>query len=401
MACHEAVHFVQMEQITGFWRVVNVVAGDVFSPNSVMESWFLEGLATHLEARLGRRAGRPESPIWQGMFESIVDAEEGDLNAGLLSSQSHAAPFGGADPVGQHFVDFLARKYGEEKLWGLVELQGRLVLSPIALSLRFKAVYGSTTGGLFDEFRDELKAKLPRRTRPADQRVLVERAGHLARLASAPDGTTAVISTDCDCGLRLLLREGDGRVRAERRLVKLLPPRAWIQSGPAVVSGLSFSSDSRWLYLVAMDTTSEGADEGRLWRLDARTGDSPGRGRECTAWAEASAQTGRPTRMSRSKGTPPMSTRFQSLQRTAHSTHPVHRRGVDLRRPRTRAMESWCSLVEGSRGSIPSRSIRAVSCGGSTLGRRVQRTRRGGSMSGPSSSFERTKDARRFIASML
>jgi hypothetical protein len=274
VSCHEAVHDVQLAQTEDFWAIVNVVGGNIASPNAFLEPWFLEGLATYYESRLGRTAGRPNSPLWRGMFEALLDAHSGELAPGLLSGANReVVPFGGPYLVGQRFVAFLAERYGEDKLWELVRLQGSSWLPPLNVSLRFHAVYGKTLTGLFDDFNDDLRAHWHRRERPDGQRVLLENVGYLARLASAKDGSLAVVSTDRDEGLRLLLLNPDGTLRVERRLALLFPGRQWIQTGPSVISGMTFSADGRWLFWVSNDLDSNGADTPKLWKLDAHSGE--------------------------------------------------------------------------------------------------------------------------------
>ncbi|HEX8824724.1 MAG TPA: hypothetical protein VF794_32690, partial [Archangium sp.] len=57
VGCHESVHYVQMQQTDGLWHALNTVTGGLFQPNLFTESWFLEGLATHYEGRLGKSWG--------------------------------------------------------------------------------------------------------------------------------------------------------------------------------------------------------------------------------------------------------------------------------------------------------------------------------------------------------
>ncbi len=61
-----------------------------------------------------------------------------------------------------------------------------------------------------------------------------------------------------------------GAVQVEQRLIRLGTDREWVLAGPSTMSGLSFSSDGRWLYVFNDDLTDRGDDE-QLWRIDART----------------------------------------------------------------------------------------------------------------------------------
>nr|WP_324290030.1 hypothetical protein [Pyxidicoccus sp. MSG2] len=275
VACHEAVHYVQLQQTDGVWGFLNTVTGGLFQANSFTESWFLEGLATYYEGRLGKDTGRPHSPVWRGWYASAAQAQGGELDPGYLSPEHRALdPFGGNYLTGMHFVEYLAAKYGERKLWQLVDEQGESLLPPLAVTLRFKRVYGRDIGSLFDEYTRVLRQGLEARERPASQRVWLKDAGYFSRLAShAESGATALVSVGREEYTRLTVREADGSVRFERPLVELIPGRRWVLGSSSLVSGMAFSRDGAWLYLVMADLNTESGYTARLWRVDARTGE--------------------------------------------------------------------------------------------------------------------------------
>ncbi|NVI96537.1 hypothetical protein HV824_00160 [Myxococcus sp. AM009] len=275
VACHEAVHYVQLQQTDGVWGFLNLVTGGLFQPNSYTESWFLEGLATYYEGQFDKDAGRPHSPIWRGWYDSVVQATGGRLNPGYLSPEQRALdPFGGNYITGMHFVEYLAARYGEAKLWKLVDEQGGSLVPPLAVTLRFKRVYGRDIGSLFSEYTQSLREDLRVRERPSTQRTWVSDAGYFSRLAShAASGVTATVGVGRERYTRLTVLEPDGRVRFERPLVELLPGRRWVLGSPTLVSGMSFSRDGAWLYLVMADLNTEGGYTAKLWKVDARTGD--------------------------------------------------------------------------------------------------------------------------------
>lgn len=269
VSCHEAVHYMTFEQVEGFWRGLNAVTGGLLSPQSFLDSWVHEGMATYYEARLGKPVGRPFSPYWRGAFAAGL-ASERDLDPGYLSSEQRLQnPYGPAYLTGMEFVEYLARTYGEDKLWQLVDQQARSIFSPFGLTLRFKSVYGRSIGAAFDEFVAEAKLEEASRKRPADQRVLLEDVGSSARIATAPDGTIASVSSGRDEPSRLIIREKDGKERASRRLANVLPFRKTIVSSPMAFSGLSFSPDGKWLYMVGADLDDVGSFVGKLWQVDA------------------------------------------------------------------------------------------------------------------------------------
>ncbi|MBM4379823.1 MAG: hypothetical protein FJ086_11055, partial [Deltaproteobacteria bacterium] len=273
VSCHEAVHYVHMQEATGFWAAVNTVLGNVHQPNAFSDTWFLEGLATWYEARLGRRVGRPENPLWRGMFLSYAATHR--LDAGHLNAlHREHLPFGAQYLVGQHFVEWLARRHGEEKLWALVADQGDAIFSSLGFTLRFKHVYGQGIGAEFDVFAEELRKTVSRRERPAGQSVRVSRpAPYFARLATAPDGSFALWSAALDDVNRLSVYAPSGALRWTRRLAEVLPGRRWISTNPLGVSGLSFSADGAHLGFALADVTPMGNDATRLFVLDAATGE--------------------------------------------------------------------------------------------------------------------------------
>jgi hypothetical protein len=275
IGCHEAVHYVQMQQTSGLWHAVNTVTGGLFQPNVFTESWFLEGLATYYEGHLGRAQGRPHSPMWRGYFEAAARAHQGRLHPGHLSPEHRELlPVGGNYLTGSYFVQWLARTYGEDKLWRLVELQGDSIVSSLGVTLRFERIYGRTIGTLFDQFTRSLVGEVEQRQRPETQRVLVPEVGYFARLTASPaDGAIATVSARRDEVVRLDVHESNGTLRFSRRITRIIPPRPWIATNPTVMSGLSFTEDGRWLFLVAADIDPLGSYLARVWQVDARTGD--------------------------------------------------------------------------------------------------------------------------------
>lgn len=274
IACHEAVHYVQLQQVGGIWGPLNALTGGVLPPNIYTESWFLEGLATYYEGRLGARVGRPSSPIFRGWWESGV-ASERSLDPGLLQPANRdVLPFGAAYQTGLAFVEWLAARHGEEKLWEYVESVGSGITLNLGLTLRFKSVFGQDIGDAFASFQEDLRRTLPARRRPPTQAVLAKDLGYAARLATSPkDGAMAVLSEGRGEVPTLRIYGRDGSLRLTRWLTPLLPPRPFIAVSPLLVSGMRFSPDGETLYALLGDVDEVGNTLGRLLALDARTGE--------------------------------------------------------------------------------------------------------------------------------
>lgn len=274
VSCHEMFHYAHFEQIEAFWRYFNVVTGQTFSPQLFTERWFTEGVAQYYEGRIGRTVGRPNSPIYRGAFESFVDERGGALGPGDLSAnQRELYPYSGAYLTSLPFVEWLVKRSGEETLWELMDKQGAAFFAPLAVTLRFGDVYGKSLGDLVTEWSNELARTLPKRTRPASQIVLRDRLGQLARVAvHGPTGTIALVSSGNDEPPMLRILSREGAVLAEQSLVQLHPGRERVLVGPSVMSGLSFSADGQWLYLMNEDLVSRGDTMTQLWKIEVATG---------------------------------------------------------------------------------------------------------------------------------
>lgn len=275
VACHEMFHYVHYEQTHGFWRVVNTVLGPVLPPQAFLERWFTEGAAQYYEGRLQRSVGRPFSPMYRGAFDSFVAMRGGHIEPGDLAvNQRELNPFSGAYLTGLHFIEWLASTYGEDRLWKLMDLQGRSVFSPLGYTLRFKSIYGLSVGALVEEWEKDLRKGLVDRRRPASEKIVLDDVGQLARVtAHAASGVVALVSSGNQQVPMLRILEADGRVRVERRLAKLGTDRDYVYVGPGTMSGLSFTTDGKFLFLLNDDLIDRGDTRAQIWKIDAQTGE--------------------------------------------------------------------------------------------------------------------------------
>ncbi|MBL4636390.1 MAG: WD40 repeat domain-containing protein [Kofleriaceae bacterium] len=250
VGCHEITHYVQLLQAKGLWGWLNKWVGNVMSPQIGLDSWFLEGLATYYESRLQPGAGRMAWPAWRGYFHAAFAQKR--INGGDLSTFQRPFHWGNQYLVGSHFVDFLAKRYGEEALWKLIQEQGDSIFFPFGTALRWKSATKKTLPALVDEFADYVQNVYVVRAAPATQKH-VHNAGNSARYAVSPTGREALISASADKPTRLTIYE-NGKVLRERNLVDILPPRTLSVANPILTSGLSFSQDGNDLYFVALDS---------------------------------------------------------------------------------------------------------------------------------------------------
>jgi hypothetical protein len=275
IACHEMFHYAHFEQIENFWSLVNTIFGPVVPVQGFTERWFTEGVAQYYEGRIEKSVGRPTSPLYRNSFASFVAMRDGTILPGDLHPQQRELnPFSGAYLTSMHFVEWLVERNGEEALWKLMDVQGRSFFSPLGVTLRFKSVYGLSVGALVDEWSASLRAKAVTLSRPDSQRTLFKNIGQLGRVTShAKSGMSALVTLGNDEPPRLRILNADGSVRVERRLVRLDIGRPYVIASPGSMSGLSFSEDGRFLFLINDDLISRGDTRAQLLKFDTVTGD--------------------------------------------------------------------------------------------------------------------------------
>ncbi|NVB80151.1 MAG: hypothetical protein HOV81_17285 [Kofleriaceae bacterium] len=248
IACHELVHYVQVQQLAGFWKGFSDLFGDIYNPQAGYDPWLWEGLATTYEARL-TGIGRPQWPIFTGMFAAAYAGKH--ISSGELSAFGRQASVGHHYLVGSMFIRFLVERYGERPIWLALANQAR-ALTGWFFTGTFKAGYGVSFGTLLDEFNAWAAQTFPVRPRPPQQRTLAS-IGNDARYARGRDGTEAWVTEDVDAPARLVVRDAAGRVIYERSLVEVLPLRTLVQGDPLLVSGLSITADGREVWLTVLD----------------------------------------------------------------------------------------------------------------------------------------------------
>ncbi|HEX2686791.1 MAG TPA: hypothetical protein VHN14_09235, partial [Kofleriaceae bacterium] len=249
IACHELVHYVQFEQIAGFWHYADALFGHLYTPQLGYDPWFLEGLATHYEAKLSPGVGRPTWPIFTGMFAAGYAGHH--VNGGDLSALGRLAPVGHHYLVGTMFVRFLAERYGERPLWSTIAQEARAITGWFFTGT-FHDGFGVSFHQLLDQFDAWCAQTFPVRQRPAAQHAIAT-LGNDARYARGRDGTEAWVAGDVDVPPHLVVRDPGGGLLAELGLIGVLPPRTLVQADPLLVSGLSVTGDGREVWLTVID----------------------------------------------------------------------------------------------------------------------------------------------------
>ena len=269
IACHELTHYVHFQQVAGFASAVDAVFGDQYTPQIGFDAWFDEGLAVYYETTLQPGVGRLAWPFWHGAFAAGVAGRR--IQGGDLSEFNRDAFMGNHYIVGSHFVRYLAQRYGEWPLWRTIEVQARSIFFPLWINLRFWQAYDKTLETLFAEFAEDVARHHPAVARPPEQRML-EKVGAIARYGRAADGSEALIVQGHDTPPRIVVRGPDGRVRVDRNLIDVAPPRTLVAASADSVGPPSFTADGRFVYFTSLD---EGVtfEKSRLMRVDVATGE--------------------------------------------------------------------------------------------------------------------------------
>ncbi|MGE3672883.1 MAG: TolB family protein [Polyangiaceae bacterium] len=264
IGCHEMTHYVQAQQIGGFPGALHAAFGDLYTPQIGLAPWFFEGLAVYYETRLQDGTGRLGTRYFEGFLAAGFQAEGEAVSGGLLSEFNRRVSFGHY-LFGAYFVDYLARTFGEGRLWQVVKSQGRQVVPVFDVSGVFKSVYGKSLADLLEDFQADLRKRFPARKRAKGQRLL-RKLGGSVRYVRGARGGEAFISADVDEPASISVVR-DGELILERRLTDVLPGRTLNAPSVNLTSGLAFSPDERYLYFTVVDQGFE-RQVSRLVRLD-------------------------------------------------------------------------------------------------------------------------------------
>lgn len=264
IGCHEMVHDQSFRQVSGMAAGLRMAFGDIYSPQLGLDSWWQEGLAVYYETKL-QGSGRLWTKYTDGLFAAGMQ-EVSWLHGGYLNMQQREVVTGAPYLVGARFVDYLARRYGEKRLWQVIEGQSNAFAFPFAISNEFRVVYDKPLATLIEDFEEDTRKRYPRRERPQEQKTLL-RLGRYATLARAPNGREVIASEDLDEPPRIIVRDADGKTLVSRRLTDIGIGRRLIAPRVATISGLSLTADGAHAYFVVLDPGAV-FTESRLMHLD-------------------------------------------------------------------------------------------------------------------------------------
>ena len=198
---HELTHVLHLNQVGGLAAVVNGVLGKTLLPNLALPRWFLEGLATYMEARrdgVGRvGSAHAQMHIRSALLEGTLPDTIGGLTGSpmIRPGASLEYSFGGA------FVAWLVERFGEDKLLGFVQRYGQRLV-PYGLNSVARGTYGVDFEALYQTWRQEALQRARdwaseerRQGLRVGTRLTVE--GHQHHAPSfGPDGQIAVVKSN-------------------------------------------------------------------------------------------------------------------------------------------------------------------------------------------------------------
>lgn len=222
---HEFTHAVHLDKVRGVPGVLQRVFGNVpwFIPNLFQPGWMVEGLATWAESDPALGRGRLKSPA----FEAWLRTERGSgfLSLAEINADGRALPLNKQYLYGAYFMDFMARRYGADKITAFVhQYSGNIV--PRLHSGPYGAT-GKMMDGLWAEFLADLAQQVDERA--AALRAQPEAVGTAlggpwfdvasvtALPASAGGGWLAVVE-DGEDGAQLMRWSADG---SRQRLMRV------------------------------------------------------------------------------------------------------------------------------------------------------------------------------------
>jgi WD40 repeat protein len=203
---HEYTHVIHLQMHGGVARVINAVFGDVYLPNQMQPTWFIEGMAV-MEETYRTGAGRIRSSTYRMTMRT--HALEGTLRSlGEVSNFNSEYPHSAVPYIyGAMFVDYLRGRFGEGKLAEICAEYGSATL-PYGMNRIFKKVLGVDLDTLYDEWIAHLKEDAER------TRAELERVGLTPSTRITSDGGTKGRPLFAPGGDRLLVPVASGDERS-------------------------------------------------------------------------------------------------------------------------------------------------------------------------------------------
>lgn len=236
---HEYTHILHIDTIHGVARVVNAVLGKTWAPNQIQPRWFIEGLAVYFETKRSA-GGRNRSSIFD-MYLRMAVLEGRLLEMDQITSNTRYFPQGTVPYLyGARFVEYLAQRYGEQKLTQISHAYGG-TLVPYSINRVARRVLGKTYVELYAKFKEHL------RRRYALQRAMVERRGLTPFRKITDHGESCGSPRFSADGRELVFVDTDGRSQMAIKVLDVESGKIKEQFDSFGGNGVGFTPDGQYL----------------------------------------------------------------------------------------------------------------------------------------------------------
>ena len=156
---HEYTHILHLDKASGPPKDLQRIFGRLLFlfPNLFQPAWFTEGLATYDETDAARGIGRGQNSMFRMLMR--LEVENGikplrQANQPLVSWPMNTVRY----LYGVNFYQFLAERYGEEKIPQLIANYSNNLM-PFMINTNSRQTFGKSLDPLWKEFEDYLRAE--------------------------------------------------------------------------------------------------------------------------------------------------------------------------------------------------------------------------------------------------
>ncbi len=220
---HEFTHIVHIDMVGGFNKFPRAILGRAWVPNAVEPQWILEGLAVYEETKRTSRGRGRSSFVDMALRTSSLEDRFTPIDRATYWNDAY--PYGNAAYwYGIGFHQFLAEKYGEEKIFDFARLNAR-TWYPSFLNFKTEKIFGRSFASLWDEWKEK-KVKESRSLVQADPtQFKAKKIEETHRLSGAPawndDGSILYIgNVDKDERKSLLALHFNGSGKHQVEIIK-------------------------------------------------------------------------------------------------------------------------------------------------------------------------------------
>jgi Tol biopolymer transport system component len=208
---HEYTHILHLDTMSGLPTWYNKLFGKIWAPNQIQPRWFIEGFATYEESKRSS-AGRIRASQFD-MFLRVRVLAGRPVDLDSLTTGPIQWPQGNAAYLyGSHFLDWIARKYGDDTLTAISHAFGGQAI-PFGLNRAVRAAVGKDYVELYAEWLDHLAAKY------ALQQDAVERRGRQEGRRLSFTGQSNTTPRFTISGDQIIWARSDGKSRGQYRIM--------------------------------------------------------------------------------------------------------------------------------------------------------------------------------------